>query len=245
VEPGRLESLVIARRFCGPPNSGNGGYVCGRVAAHVPGAAAVRLKAPPPLDTPLAVVQTAAGVQLVHDDRVIAEGRSADVDLVAPAAPSFTDAERASRDYLGFTKHVFPTCFVCGPKRVVGDGLRIFPGPVASRDVLAAPWTPDASLADGNGAVRPEFVWAALDCTSAFPVLPVPDGRALVLGELTVRIERPLTPGQDAVVMGWAVASEGRKRFTGSAIYASQALVAVAKAIWIDVDARAFGGATA
>ena len=27
------ESLVIPARFCGPPGSGNGGYVCGRIAA--------------------------------------------------------------------------------------------------------------------------------------------------------------------------------------------------------------------
>jgi hypothetical protein len=27
------ESLVIASRFCGPPGSGNGGYVRGRIAA--------------------------------------------------------------------------------------------------------------------------------------------------------------------------------------------------------------------
>ena len=26
-------SLVIPSRFCGPPGSGNGGYVCGRIAA--------------------------------------------------------------------------------------------------------------------------------------------------------------------------------------------------------------------
>jgi hypothetical protein len=46
-----MESLVIARRFCGPPNSGNGGYVCGRVAAHIPGSASVRLKTATPLVT--------------------------------------------------------------------------------------------------------------------------------------------------------------------------------------------------
>ncbi len=47
-----------------------------------------------------------------------------------------------------------------------GDGLRIFPGPVAGRPVWAAPWTPDASVTDGSGRVRPEVVWAALDCPS-------------------------------------------------------------------------------
>ena len=31
------DSLVISSRFCGPPGSGNGGYVCGRVAAYLDG----------------------------------------------------------------------------------------------------------------------------------------------------------------------------------------------------------------
>src|SRR5262245_11781198 len=132
-----LESLVIAHRFCGPPNSGNGGYVCGRVAAHIPGPASVRLKAPPPLDPPLVVVQSESVVQLRQDSTVIAEGRAATVEVDPPDAPSYDDAVRASRHYLGFTRHVFPTCFVCGPKRAPGDGLRIFPGRVDGREVLA------------------------------------------------------------------------------------------------------------
>jgi hypothetical protein len=240
-----LESLAIARRFCGPPNSGNGGYVCGRVAAHIPGAASVRLKAPPPLDTDLVIVPSDGGVQLRHGHAIIAEGKAATVDLDPPAGPSFDEAQRASAHYLGFSRHVFPTCFVCGPKRAAGDGLRIFPGPVASGEVLAAPWVPDPSLSDDGERVRAEFLWAALDCTSAFPVLPVADGRALVLGELSARIERPLAPAAEAVVIGWAMSSEGRKRFTGSAIYAGGVLIAAARAIWIDVEAKAFGGATA
>jgi hypothetical protein len=240
-----LESLVIARRFCGPPNSGNGGYVCGRVAAHVSGAASVRLKAPPPLDTELLIARSQTGVQLLHGDTVIAEGKAATVDLEAPAGPSFDEAQRASAHYLGFTRHVFPTCFVCGPQRAVGDGLRIFPGAVASGDVLAAPWIPDSALADTGRQVRGEFLWAALDCTSVFPVLPVADGRALVLGELAARIEQPLAPETASVVIGWAMSSEGRKRFTGSAIYAGGTLIAVARAVWIDVDAKTFGGVSA
>ena len=44
------ETFTIARRFRGPSQSGNGGYVCGRLARHVAGPALVRLRAPPPLD---------------------------------------------------------------------------------------------------------------------------------------------------------------------------------------------------
>ncbi len=48
-------TLTIAKRFHGPPASGNGGYVCGRLARFIPGPAVVRLKAPPPLERPLTV----------------------------------------------------------------------------------------------------------------------------------------------------------------------------------------------
>ena len=50
-------ALTIPSRFCGPPGIGNGGYVCGRIAAYVDGPATVTLRRPPPLDTPMAVEQ--------------------------------------------------------------------------------------------------------------------------------------------------------------------------------------------
>jgi len=40
------ETLTVARRFCGPPTSGNGGYVSGLVAGLIGGPATVTLKAP-------------------------------------------------------------------------------------------------------------------------------------------------------------------------------------------------------
>ena len=56
-----MTSIMIDKRYCGPPNSGNGGYVCGRLARHIPGGAEVTLRAPPPLDKPLDVVATDGG----------------------------------------------------------------------------------------------------------------------------------------------------------------------------------------
>jgi hypothetical protein len=40
-----MQTMTIARRFRGPPNSGNGGYVCGMLARHIAGAAEVTLRA--------------------------------------------------------------------------------------------------------------------------------------------------------------------------------------------------------
>ena len=45
------EALVIPTRYCGPPGSGNGGYVCGRIAAYANGPVTVTLRRPPPLAT--------------------------------------------------------------------------------------------------------------------------------------------------------------------------------------------------
>jgi hypothetical protein len=42
-------SLSVARRFCGPPDTGNGGYVCGLIAGFVEGPAEVTLRLPPPV----------------------------------------------------------------------------------------------------------------------------------------------------------------------------------------------------
>ncbi len=47
-------TMVIDKRFCGPPGSGNGGYVCGRLSQFIDApAVTVRLLLPVPLDTEL------------------------------------------------------------------------------------------------------------------------------------------------------------------------------------------------
>ena len=213
------DSLLISNRFCGPPKSGNGGYVCGRLAAQIAGAASVRLKAPPPLEKELRVEKTETSAQLLDGSGVIAEARAAALDLSPPRPPSFTEADRATKSYLGFMRHPFPRCFVCGPQRAAGDGLRIFPGQLESGSLVAAPWIPDGSLTDGTNKVSSEFLWAALDCTSGFAVLPIPEDKAIVLGELCARLDGDLEPNEKCVVIGWPLQIDGRKRFAGSVVF--------------------------
>ena len=68
-----MQTLTIAHRFRGPLNVGNGGYVCGMLARHIPGAAEVALRAPPPLETELSVVEVGAGRwELRHGTATIA-----------------------------------------------------------------------------------------------------------------------------------------------------------------------------
>jgi hypothetical protein len=62
-----IESIVIDGRFNGPPNSGNGGYVCDLLARSIKGSAEVTLRKPPPLSRPLAVERTPDAQVLLKD----------------------------------------------------------------------------------------------------------------------------------------------------------------------------------
>src|SRR5262245_15331676 len=139
-------TVTIAQRFRGPPTSGNGGYSCGMAARFIDGPAEVRLRAPPPLDTPLEVTKDAHGVALHHGDTLIAEARPTSVELDVPAAPSRAQAEDAVKSYRGFKTHIFPGCFVCGPERTPDEALCLYCGAVRE-NLVAAPWTPAPDLA--------------------------------------------------------------------------------------------------
>jgi hypothetical protein len=210
--------IVIDPRYNGPPGSGNGGYTCGLVAAALGSPAEVTLRLPPPLGRPLRW----DGAALWDDDELVAEARPARVEVDPPLPPSHDEAERASRGYPGFERHAFPTCFVCGPHRP--DGLRIYAGPVDGRDVAAAPWTPDES--------RPELVWAALDCPGAIAVGWTARGET-VLGRMTAEIHRVPRVGEELVVVSWPLGEEGRKLHAGTALFAGDEPLAVARQTWI------------
>ena len=228
------EQVIIDRRFHGPPQSGNGGYVCGVVADLMGGPAEVTLRRPPPLDRPLGVVWLDGRVALRDGETVIAEGAPTSVEIDVPDPVAYADAEAASRSYLGFRWHPFPTCFVCGPQRAYGDGLRIFPGRVAGRDLVAAPWTPHASLADADGTVRPEFVWASLDCPGGLALVTESFAQPVVLGRLAAKLLAPVRSGRPHVATGWPLGGEGRRLYSGTALFTHEGeLLAVARATWV------------
>ncbi len=229
------DSILIDRRFCGPPDSGNGGYVCGRLAAFIEGPVRARLLTPPPLGVEMQSRKTNAGVELVHAGTAVAWARPAKIELEAPAAPAFEAAVKASRNYRGFHSHPFPTCFVCGPERAAGDGLRIFPGPLGRDGIVASPWLPDASLADSSGRVQPEFLWAALDCPGGFS-FDLKEGNAVLLGELAVSLSGHVLAGERCVAIGWEIGRDGRKHHTGTALFSgSGERRGVALATWFEV----------
>src|SRR5439155_757712 len=74
--------ITIDKRYCGPPNSGNGGYVCGRLAGQISGGAEVTLLTPPPLDKQLDVVATEGGLWELRDGAtVVATGQPASLEF--------------------------------------------------------------------------------------------------------------------------------------------------------------------
>jgi hypothetical protein len=242
-----MPAIIIDKRYCGPPNSGNGGYVCGRLARQIPGAAEVTLRAPPPLDKPLDAVATDDGTWELRDcASVVATGRAARVELARLETASFEAA--CAAELLTPVKpheHPLPTCFVCGPARAKGDGLRIFVGPLArhaQNAALAATWTPDSNLAAEDGLVAPEFLWSALDCPTGFACNCDQqsgsfDKTPLLLGRMSARIEARPRPGERCIITSWPTGRDGRKRTAEAAVHDDAGtLLAVAKATWIAVD---------
>jgi hypothetical protein len=223
--------LTIDSRFCGPPESGNGGYVAGLLAAELGGSdCEVVLRAPPPLARPLQLSKDGGTLCLLDGERLIATAAPARVDVLVPPAPSLREAEEARSRFAGFRAHPFPGCFVCGPDRSEGDGLRIFPGASAERTV-AAPWMPSPDLCGADGRLRPQFVWAALDCPGYFAVAT--DSRSALLGKIAVHIAVPVGCGEPLVVVGWTVDSSDRKHRAATVLYRDKQPVAWAMATWI------------
>ncbi|MEO5851004.1 MAG: hypothetical protein ABIQ15_00680 [Nocardioides sp.] len=247
-------ALVVDPRFCGPRLSGNGGWTSGALAARLDGLAApwptvsVTLHAPPPLGVPLAVRVDGASVVLERDGARVATATAVD-HVPTPVAAVPADVARAAEAaYPGLHHSPFPHCFVCGPARAEGDGLRIFTGPVrddpAGSARMAATWTPHPSIAGEPGLADLPSTWAALDCAGGWAGGLA--GRAMVLGRLTVRVGSLPVIGEEHVVVGEARERQGRKTLTATTLYdASGRPIACSEQIWIAVDPTHFEGPAA
>ncbi len=238
--------FTIDARFCGPPLSANGGYVGGRLASYLGGAVEVTLRRPPPLNQRLEIERPAADrVALVHGEVLLADARRAHVDVSLPAPVSYDEAQRATERFRWRDGHPAPTCFVCGPHRDPGDGLRIFAGPVHGRNLVAAPWVPPVELAQADGSMPTEMVWAALDCPGAMAFPEHVEGRAVLLGRMAVAQVGPVLAGRRHVIVAWPIAAEGRHLRVGSAVFTESGHVrAMATGVWVK-EATPEGGIAA
>jgi hypothetical protein len=232
------KTLRIPARFNGPAESANGGYTCGLVAGLLDSeVASVSLRAPPPLERPLQVVHEADRVQLLDGATVVAEGVPDELllDVPGPVAPARAARAAQAGRRRWTERHPFPACVVCGPAREPGDGMRVFPGELDD-GLYAAEWTPDTSLDDGTGRVRPEYVWAALDCPTSAPVATFGEGPPLVLARLTARLGRPVQVGESHALVSWPLDVDGRKRRAACALFDSEGrLLCASSALWIEL----------
>jgi len=232
-----MPTVRIERRFRGPPQSGNGGYVAGLVAAALGGSnCTVTLKSPPPVDRDLTLTTDHSTATLFDEDSIVVTATREPIIIDIPPPPSLSEARDAEPRFIGHSSHIFPGCFVCGPDRNSGDGMRIFPGQLhdhARR--VAATWTPDETVADEDGFARPEFLWAALDCPGYFAA-DTGTGVAL-LGRMSAVLHRKARVGEPLIVTGWPIETEGRKHRVGTALHDERGdLVAAATATWITLN---------
>jgi hypothetical protein len=238
--------VTIAQRFRGPPQSGNGGYTCGLVARAIDSPVAeVTLKMPPPLDRELSLERGADGsVELRDGDQLVAEGRPLDSLDVEPPDPVSLEDVTSARDASPLHEHhPWPMCFVCGPDRGPGDGLRVISGRIEGSGLVGSPWETGDSLPSEGGTLAPEIVWAALDCPSGHAVMQETEEPVVAaLGRLSARIDAAVRPGETYVAVGWPIERDGRKLHSGSAIFSlSGELLACARAVWIELKGEMLG----
>ena len=227
-----MDHILIPHRFRGPVDSGNGGYTCGVIATHLSGDAEVTLRAPPPLDRPLAVHHEEGGIGVYDGETLVARAQLAEWDLTVPEPPTVREATEAAGRYAGLRIHAFPECFVCGTARP--DGLRIFAGPVAGRDLVASPWVPDDSLTNSDGILPTEMIWAALDCPGAWAEERHMEHTPVVLGRMAARLLAGVQVGETYLSVGWPIERDGRKLYAGTALFTGTGdLVGYARQTWV------------
>jgi hypothetical protein len=211
--------IVIDPAFEGPPASAHGGYACGVLAAHLPADAEITLRRPVPLGTGLRLAPDNGGLALYDENALLAEGASIRLDDQTPPPPTFAEALAATASFPGLRSHPYPMCVGCGTGRTDAVALRIFPGPLAVRELVAAVWYPSGEATAG-GYLRPELAWAALDCPGGWAAIRFAEvDRPAVLGRMAARLLPPIMAQDAHIVVGWLEEVSGRKLAAGSALY--------------------------
>lgn len=232
--------VTIPRQFNGPPESGNGGWVSGLIAAarleqDPAEPVSARLRMPPPLDTPLAWEHDASETRLMtHGGAVVG---TATAGAFRREAPPFVDAagvDAGLAAYLGFHSHPFGDCFTCGTARGEGDGLRIFTGPLGE-GLTAGPWHVHPAFDRGDGTADLPVAWAALDCPGGWAADF--SAQPMLLGTMTAQLLKAPEVGRTYHCVGRLSGQEGRKFFTDVALYTPEGdLVGRSEQIWIQID---------
>jgi hypothetical protein len=237
-------SIVIDEQFRGPPFSGNGGYVAGRLARLLGAGESVEvtLRSPIPMDRELDIEYRGPDSVVVTDgETLVAEATKSPLELDVPAPPSWEETLAAKQDSFSFVnwhnpmqtdvRGVHPICFCCGADHE--SGLDVFAAPVQEGAQVAAIWKTKKEWAEDGNQLPDEFLWAALDCPGQFAYMAggVFTG---MLGRLTGKVHQSAQAGDEYLVTGWRINVEGKKHAAGTAIFTRNGeLIASARALWI------------
>jgi hypothetical protein len=246
-----LQEIVIDKRYQGVPGVSLGGYVAGLAAKELGPSAAVTLTKGVPPGSTVTLDRGESQVLMRVDGELAATAVPSQFETTAPEFVTREKAELASEHYPGFARHFFPNCFTCGPNRSSGDGLRIFPGAVDGRPVVATLWQPPQSVWQADRMVASEFLWAALDCPAIWGHVvhggSQADDRA-VSGRLELHQHAPVPGNTPSIVVGWPIARQGRKIIAGAGIFSEsgrllvesrQTLILTAQGVPLDLAAWA------
>lgn len=241
------DTLTIPMGFNGPRLSGNGGYVAGRLAQKFTerfggdGTVEITLRSVVPIETAMTLtkVKDANGIDalMMRDgDTLICEARAGTVShLTPPPAPTdWAEVMRRGEQGGSPADGDYGACLVCGKSRGLGDGLRVWGTSGPQPGYSLSCYLPHANHADSSGRIRPEFVWGTLDCPGAYAAQDDGDMRPALTGRMTAKVIEPPKVGERCAVVGWRIGAEGRKLYSGTALYTeSGRLCALGTCTWI------------
>lgn len=232
-----MTAITVSPAYQGITGVAHGGYLAGLLARHSREPLEVTLRQPPPLDAPLAIEQGDGGLRLLDPGGgLVMEGRPA--AAVQSRLPVVTlEAARSRAPHPRFERHPYPMCFVCGIQRDDGFGLRIS---APDDDGLAAGvWLASGPLLSDGDVVSPAFVWAVVDCLSAWSFADHWDDAQwwpAVTGRIAVTLAAEVRPDEPHVVVGRVAGREGRRIVVEAAVTdADGRLCARAETVWVVV----------
>lgn len=216
--------LIIEKRYEGPPNIAQGGYISGIMAMYLNSATVeVTMRNPTPMDKSLILdLSTPDRVFMYDGERLLNEAYPAELDLNIPKPISLDEAKKASLRHR--IEMPYPNCFGCGSGRAEDDGLHLRSGPVQGRDLVAIDWVPRSTVVGAKeGEEVPEpIVWAAMECPTAramqYGGLRQAD-ELVLLGRMTTRVNVLPRVGQVCFFMGWPIERSGRKIALGGSLH--------------------------
>lgn len=233
-----MTAITVSPAYQGIPGIAHGGYVAGLFAGRLPGHPRVTLRRPPPIGKSLTIADNGSGPRLRDPDgRTVLLARPVtDIHLDLPVRTVAQVADQAPHP--GFHRHPYPGCFMCGTDRPDGFKLRVATG---VDGVTSGLWRPSGPLLPDSEEVPAEFVWAAVDCLTAWAFADHwqdSNWWPAVTGQLAVILDRPVRRHADHVLVARVTGRDGRWITVQAAMFdADGHAYARAEAIWIVVPA--------